>query len=154
MNTHLHQFSLLPRSRNTKIVATLGPASGTTEQIETLFRAGADCFRLNFSHGTHDEHRARVEAIRHVEALYDQPVAIIADLQGPKLRIGRFGAGTIGLQAGQAFRLDGDPTLGDDSRVQLPHPELIQALTPGSDILLDDGRVKLRVTGQGADYLD
>jgi pyruvate kinase len=154
MSAHLHQFSLLPRSRNTKIVATLGPASGTVEQIETLLRAGADCFRLNFSHGTHDEHRARVEAIRHVEAQYDQPVGIIADLQGPKLRIGRFGAGTIGLRAGHAFRLDADPALGDGDRVQLPHPELIQALTPGSDILLDDGRVKLRVTGQGADYLD
>ena len=75
MSAHLHQFSLLPRSRNTKIVATLGPASGTVEQIETLLRAGADCFRLNFSHGTHDEHRARVEAIRHVEAQYDQLAA-------------------------------------------------------------------------------
>jgi pyruvate kinase len=154
MSAHLHQFSLLPRSRNTKIVATLGPASGTVEQIETLLRAGADCFRLNFSHGTHDEHRARVEAIRHVEAQYDQPVAIIADLQGPKLRIGRFGAGMVGLRAGQAFRLDADLALGDGDRVQLPHPELIEALTPGSDILLDDGRVKLRVTAQGSDYLD
>jgi pyruvate kinase len=154
MNAHRHQFSLLPRARNTKILATLGPASGTVEQIETLFRAGADCFRLNFSHGTHDEHRARVEAIRHIEAQYDQPIAIIADLQGPKLRVGRFGAGTIGLQAGQALRLDLDDRLGDDTRVELPHPELIRALTPGSDILLDDGRVRLRVTGQGADYLD
>jgi pyruvate kinase len=154
MNAHLHQFSLLPRPRNTKIVATLGPASGTMEQIESLFRAGADCFRLNFSHGTHDEHRARVEAIRYVEAQYDQPVAIIADLQGPKLRIGRFGEGAIALRAGQAFRLDADPALGDGDRVQLPHPELIQALTPGSDILLDDGRVRLRVTGQGANFLD
>jgi pyruvate kinase len=154
MTLHRHQFSLLPRLRNTKIVATLGPASGTAEQIESLLRAGADCFRLNFSHGSADEHRARVDAIRHIEALYDQPIPIIADLQGPKLRIGRFAAGTIGLQVGQAFRLDLNPTLGDASRVLMPHPELIQALTRGSDILLDDGRVRLQVTRQGIDYLE
>jgi hypothetical protein len=154
MNTQRHQFSLLPRSRNTKILATLGPATGTREKIETLFRAGADCFRLNFSHGTADEHRARVEAIRAIESQYDQPIAIVADLQGPKLRIGRFGGGAIALQAGQHFRLDRDTALGDGARVQLPHPELIAALKPGADILLDDGRVQLRVTGQGADYLD
>ena len=154
MSLHRHQFSLLPRARNTKILATLGPASGTAEQIEALFRAGADCFRLNFSHGSADEHRVRVEAIRHVEALYDQPIAIVADLQGPKLRIGKFAAGVIALKAGQAFRLDTSPAAGDGRRVQLPHPELIQALTKGSDILLDDGRVRLEVTRQGADFLD
>jgi len=149
-----HQFSLLPRLRNTKIVATLGPASSTAEQIEALLRAGADCFRLNFSHGSADEHRARVEAIRDIEAQYDQPIAIIADLQGPKLRIGRFAAGTVGLRIGQSFRLDLDPALGDGSRVQLPHPELIQALPRGSDILLDDGRVRLEVRRQGVDFLE
>jgi pyruvate kinase len=149
-----HHFSLLPRPRNTKIVATLGPVSSTVEQIETLFRAGADCFRLNFSHGSVDEHRARVKAIRRIETLYDQPISIIADLQGPKLRIGRFAAAAIPLRAGQPFRLDSDPTPGDDTRVQLPHPELFRALTKGSDILLDDGKVKLEVTRQGADYLD
>ncbi len=154
MTAHSHQFSLLPRHRNTKIVATLGPASGTPEEIETLFRTGADIFRLNFSHGTHDEHRERVAAIRHVESQYGQPIAIIADLQGPKLRIGRFAAGVVGLQAGQALRLDTDPKPGDATRVQLPHPELIQALMPGSEILLDDGRVRLRVTRQGNDHLD
>jgi pyruvate kinase len=154
MNIYGHQFSLLPRARNTKILATLGPASGTREQIETLFRAGADCFRLNFSHGTVNEHRARVEAIRAIESQYDQPIGIIADLQGPKLRIGRFGSGTIALQAGQHFRLDRDTTPGDGGRVELPHPELIAALKPGADILLDDGRVQLRVTAQGTDYLD
>ncbi len=154
MTAHRHQFSLLPRHRNTKIVATLGPSSGTAEEIETLFRTGADIFRLNFSHGTHDEHRQRVAAIREIESHYSQPIAIIADLQGPKLRIGRFAAGAVPLRTGQAFRLDGDPAPGDAKRVQLPHPELIQALTPGSDILLDDGKVRLQVTHQGADYLD
>src|SRR6201996_3891274 len=96
-----HQFSLLPRLRNTKIVATLGPATSTAEQIEGLLRAGADCFRLNFSHGTADEHRARVDVIRMIEAHYDQPISIIADLQGPKLRIGRFASGTVALSIGQ-----------------------------------------------------
>jgi pyruvate kinase len=154
MTLHRHQFSLLPRPRNTKIVATLGPSSGTADQIESLLRAGADCFRLNFSHGSAEEHRGRVDAIRHIEALYDQPIPIIADLQGPKLRIGRFAAGTVGLRVGQKFRLDLDPTPGDASRVLLPHPELIQALNRGSDILLDDGRVRLEVTRQGTDYLE
>jgi pyruvate kinase len=155
MTTHRHhQFSLLPRPRNTKIVATLGPVSSTADQIEGLLRAGADCFRLNFSHGTLDEHRARVEAIRQIEEHYDQPIAIIADLQGPKLRIGRFAAGTVALRVGQSFRLDLDPALGDGSRVQLPHPELIQALPRGADILLDDGRVRLEVKRQGVDFLE
>ena len=154
MSSHLHQFSLLPRSRNTKILATLGPSSGTAEQIEALFQAGADCFRLNFSHGTIEEHRSRVEAIRTIEAHYGQPIAIIADLQGPKLRIGRFAGGTIAIRPGQAFRLDADPSPGNGQRVQLPHPELIAALTPGSEILLDDGRVKLQVARQGDDHLE
>jgi pyruvate kinase len=132
----------------------LGPASGTAEQIESLLRAGADCFRLNFSHGSLDEHRVRIEAIREIEAQYDQPIAVIADLQGPKLRIGRFAAGTIALRIGQSFRLDLDPALGDGSRVGLPHPELIRALPRGSDILLDDGRVRLEVKRQGADFLE
>ena len=154
MTVHRHQFSLLPRHRNTKIVATLGPSSGTADEIETLFRAGADIFRLNFSHGTHREHRERVAAIRDIESHYSQPIAIIADLQGPKLRIGCFAAGAVALRAGQTFRLDFDPAPGDAKRVQLPHPELVEALTAGSDILLDDGKVRLQVTRQGADYLD
>jgi pyruvate kinase len=154
MNTPEHQFSLLPRHRNTKILATLGPATSDQEQIEALFRAGADCFRLNFSHGTADEHRAKAVAIRQIEAHYGQPIGILADLQGPKLRIGRFVGGTVALTVGQAFRLDGDPQPGNASRVELPHPELIAAVQPGADILLDDGRVRLRVTGRGADRLD
>jgi pyruvate kinase len=154
MTTYRHQFSLLPRHRNTKIVATLGPASSTPEMIETLFQTGADIFRLNFSHGTHKEHRDRMAAIRHIERQYSQPIATIADLQGPKLRIGCFAKGSIALKAGQAFRLDFDPAPGDAKRVQLPHPELMEALSPGSEILLDDGRVRLRVTRQAGEYLD
>jgi pyruvate kinase len=154
MTTARHHATLLPRARNTKIVATLGPASDTEERIETLFHAGADVFRLNFSHGTVDEHRARVAAIRQVEALYGRPIGIMADLQGPKLRIGRFARGTVTVAAGQKFRLDSDPNPGDSTRVQLPHPELIRALVKGSELLLDDGRVRLRVIAQESGHLD
>ncbi len=153
MTTHRPHSDQPPRGRNTKIVATLGPASATEDRIETLFRAGADVFRLNFSHGVHSEHRERVAAIRRIEARYNWPIGIIADLQGPKLRIGKFAAGVVALEPGQSFRLDSDPALGDGSRVQLPHAELINALVPGADILLDDGRVKLQVVEQGRDYL-
>lgn len=154
MSTQRHQFSLLPRQRNTKIVATLGPSSGTPERIEALLRAGADAFRLNFSHGTIDEHRARVAVIREVEQTYAQPVAIIADLQGPKLRIGRFAQGSIQIAAGHRFRLDSDPAPGDATRVQLPHKELLQALGPGAEILVDDGRVRLKVVHRDESGLD
>src|SRR5579883_2659303 len=145
---------LPPRARNTKIVATLGPASATPEEIEALFRTGADVFRLNFSHGTRSEHRDRVTAIRAVEHAYEWPIGIIADLQGPKLRIGLFEGGKIELEPGQAFRLDSSPAPGNAKRVQLAHPELIDALAPGAEILLDDGRVRLRVKKRGADFLD
>jgi hypothetical protein len=103
MTRKQHQFTLLPRHRNTKIVATLGPASGEEDQIEALLRAGADVFRLNFSHGAVAEHRARVAAIRRIEALYDHPICIIADLQGPKLRIGTFAAGLFKFRLVMAF---------------------------------------------------
>jgi pyruvate kinase len=149
-----HQFTLFPRRRHTKIVATLGPASSGAAEIEALLRAGADVFRLNFSHGAVDEHRARVAAIRRLEALADLPIAIVADLQGPKLRIGTFVAGAAAILEGRPFRLDSDAAPGDATRVCLPHPELFRALAPGADILLDDGRVRLRVTGQGSDHVD
>jgi len=148
-----HQ-NLPPRGRNTKIVATLGPASGTPEQIDALFQAGADVFRLNFSHGTRAEHQARVAAIRDIERAHDWPIGIIADLQGPKLRIGRFADGKVEISAGQKFRLDSDAAPGGAKRVQLPHPELLRTLERGSEILLDDGRVRLEVEKRGTGYLD
>ncbi len=135
-------------------MATLGPASGDEARIEELFRAGADVFRLNFSHGTPDEHRARVAAIRNIETYYAQPIGVLADLQGPKLRIGRFAQGSVALQSGRPFRLDSDNAPGDETRVQLPHPQLFRALKPGAEILLDDGRVRLRVERQSDDKLD
>ncbi|WP_341917400.1 pyruvate kinase [Hydrocarboniphaga effusa] len=134
------------RQRNAKIVATLGPASRDRETIEALFRAGADVFRLNFSHGSHEDHRARFELIREIEHELGRPIGILMDLQGPKLRIGTFAAGPIRLEPGQPFLLDlRREVAGDSTRVALPHPEIFAALTEGTDLLLDDGRIRLRV---------
>ncbi len=135
----------LPRQRRTRIVATLGPASSDADMIGRLFRAGADVFRLNFSHGNHDDHRARLNIIRQLEAEVGHPIGIIADLQGPKLRVGRFANKAIDLHAGMTFRMDQDPALGDESRVCLPHPEIHAVAEPGMVLLVDDGKVQLVV---------
>ncbi len=142
------------RHRNVKIVATLGPASSTQEMIRKLFDAGADVFRLNMSHGSHDDHRARFDAIRAVEAETGRPIAILADLQGPKLRVGPFAAGPHDLSVGEKFRFDLDAALGDTARVQLPHPEIFAALVPGSELLVNDGKIRLRVDACGPDFAD
>jgi pyruvate kinase len=138
----------LRRHRRTKIVATLGPASSTPEMIERLYRAGADVFRLNFSHGTHEDHAQRLAMIREVERKVGRPIGILADVQGPKLRVGKFGAGRVQLSPGKRFRLDLSPTPGDVQRVQLPHPEIIAAARIGTTLLLDDGKLRLRVVRQ------
>lgn len=140
------------RTRNAKIIATLGPASSSPETIEALFNAGADVFRLNFSHGSHDDHRQRYETIRAVEAKLQRPIGILMDLQGPKLRVGSFQAGVVKLATGSAFRLDLQDPPGDEQRVQLPHPEIFQALKPQTELLLDDGKVRLRVLDCGPDF--
>jgi pyruvate kinase len=137
---------------NARIVATLGPSSSTPEQIGALFRAGVDVFRLNFSHGTHDDHRARVRIIRDIEARTGRPIAILMDLQGPKLRLGTFKGGRTTIEAGQRFRLDLDPAPGDATRATLPHKEIFEALIDGADLLLDDGKVRLRVREFGPDH--
>ncbi|HEY5210067.1 MAG TPA: pyruvate kinase [Stellaceae bacterium] len=142
------------RQRSAKIVATLGPASGSPAQIAALFKAGVDVFRLNFSHGERAEHSARVTAIRALEAETGRPIAIMADLQGPKLRLGKFAQGKIALMLGQHFRLDLDSAPGDTRRAPLPHPEIFAALSPGTEILLDDGRVRLKVEKHGKDYAE
>src|ERR1041384_5705803 len=144
----------LRRMRSAKIVATIGPASSGGERLRALFDAGVDVFRLNFSHGTHDEHRARVEETRGVEAEVGRPVGTLADLQGPKLRLGNFAGGKAELPAGCHFRLDLDTRPGDTSRAPLPHPEVFEALHPGTELLLDDGKVRLRVIDCGADFAD
>ena len=114
-------------NRNIKIVATLGPASSDYEMIRALHEAGADVFRLNMSHGTHDEQRARHEIIRQVEKDVGTPIAILGDLQGPKLRCGKFENGGEELETGQEFRFDLDDAPGTSKRVQLPHPEIFAA---------------------------
>ena len=132
------------RRHATKIVATLGPASSKPDTIKALYEAGADVFRLNFSHGTHDEQAARIDHIRALERQSGRPVAIIADLQGPKLRVGRFQDGSVMLEAGDSFCFDMDPAPGTKERVQLPHVEIFRALKPGNELLLDDGRLRLK----------
>jgi pyruvate kinase len=133
-------------SKHAKIVATLGPASDDLQTIQALFTAGADVFRLNFSHGKHEDHQRRLEIIREVERQGGRPIGVLLDLQGPKLRIGTFPGGPIQLAEGQAFRLDLDTEApGSNSRVLLPHPEIFAVLEPGAELLLDDGRVRLRV---------
>jgi pyruvate kinase len=144
----------LRRRRRTKIIATLGPASSTPEVLARLFQAGADVFRLNFSHGTHEDHAARITMIRELEARFEHPIGILADVQGPKLRVGRFGGGRVQLQTGQTFRLDLNPTPGDVRRVQLPHPEIIAAASIGTSLLLDDGKLRLRVVRVRPDHLE
>ncbi len=144
----------LRRHRRTKIVATLGPASSTAEVIARLFHAGADVFRLNFSHGTHEDHASRIDIIRGLEKETGRPIGILADVQGPKLRVGRFGGGRVHLQTGQSFRLDLNPVPGNASRVQLPHPEIIAAAGIGTTLLLDDGKLRLRVVHQRDDHLE
>ncbi len=142
------------RLTRTKIVSTLGPSSSSEERIAQLFESGVDVFRLNFSHGTHEEHAGRFHVIRGVEQRYGRPIGILADMQGPKLRVGRFTEGRIQLQAGASFRLDLNEHPGDSARVSLPHPEIFAALKPGSVLLIDDGRIRLEVTDCGPDYAD
>jgi pyruvate kinase len=142
------------RLRNVKIVATLGPASDTKPIIRALFEAGADVFRLNMSHGTHDELRRRHEIIREVEREAGRPIAILADLQGPKLRCGIFADGPEDLVENAMFRLDLDETPGDAHRVCLPHPEIFAALGVGEVLLVNDGKIRLKVEKCGPDYAD
>lgn len=142
------------RRRNVKIVATLGPASDTKEIIRDLVLAGADVFRLNMSHGTHDDTRRRHAIIREIEQELSRPICIVADLQGPKVRCGSVASGPVQLEQGAIFRLDLDPTPGDAQRVCLPHPEVFEALRPGATLLINDGKIRLEVTGCGPDCAD
>ncbi len=142
------------RHRNVKIVATLGPASSDRATIRALYDAGADVFRLNMSHGTHADIAARHATIREVEAEVGRPIAILADLQGPKLRVGTFARGAEEIAPGAAFRLDLDPAEGDATRVCLPHPEIFAALRPGASLLVNDGKIRLGVDRCGADFAE
>lgn len=141
----------LKRSRQTKILATLGPASQTKDQIRELFKAGADLFRLNFSHGSHVDIAALAASIREVESEMHRPIGIVADLQGPKLRIGTFKNGAVELERGAMIRFDSDPAPGDETRVYMPHPEIFGALETGGLFFIDDGKVRCRVREIGRD---
>ena len=145
--------SLPPRARKVRILATLGPASRTPEMIEKLMRAGADAFRVNMSHGSHEDHKGVIAAIRGFEKMLGRPTTILADLQGPKLRVGTFADGRVELKTGASFRLDRDPTAGDVRRACLPHPEIFAALEVGARLLLDDGKLVLRVTDMADDHV-
>ncbi|CDK99255.1 Pyruvate kinase [Magnetospirillum gryphiswaldense MSR-1 v2] len=142
------------RTRKAKIIATLGPASSTPQAIESLFRAGADVFRLNFSHGSHADHQARYDTIRALEQKIGRPIGVLADLQGPKLRVGKFADGKIKLETGATFRLDLSPELGTSVRAPLLHPEVFAAMNVGTELLLDDGKLRLRVEQHGGDFAE
>ncbi|WP_099826766.1 pyruvate kinase [Oceaniglobus indicus] len=140
------------RLRNVKIVATLGPASSDYDTIRALFEAGADVFRLNMSHGEHGDIAKRHEIIRRIEDDLGRPIGILADLQGPKLRVGTFANGEEELTEGQSFRLDLDKAEGDSNRVMLPHREIFEALEPGASLLVNDGKIRLKVDECGKDF--
>ncbi|HAT36515.1 MAG TPA: pyruvate kinase [Rhodospirillaceae bacterium] len=142
------------RQHLTKIVATLGPASAAPETIRALFDTGVDVFRLNFSHGDHSDKKASIDAIREIEKETGRPIAIMMDLQGPKLRVGTFPDGPIELNAGDTFRLELEDKPGSQTRVTLPHREIFAALEPSTDLLLDDGKIRLRVVECGGDFAD
>jgi pyruvate kinase len=142
------------RARRARIVATLGPASRAPGTVKALAQAGVDVFRLNFSHGSHEDHAAALKAVRGAELALKRPLGVLADLQGPKLRLGRFANVEIDVAPGYTMRFDLDPTPGDETRVQMPHPEIFKALRTGMLLLLDDGRVRLRVGKRSDEWAD
>lgn len=142
------------RARRARIVATLGPASRAPGTVKALAQAGVDVFRLNFSHGSHEDHAASLKAVRGAELAVNRPLGVLADLQGPKLRLGRFRDVEIAVKPGHRMRFDLDPTPGDETRVSMPHPEIFQALRPGMLLLLDDGRVRLKVVAREDTWAD
>jgi len=144
---------LEPRGRKVKILATVGPASRDPDMLRRLFRAGADAFRVNLSHGDHATHAETIRAIRALEKEFNRPIAVLCDLQGPKLRVGAFADGQAVIPHGHRFTLDRDETPGDATRVCLPHKELFEVLQTGQRLLINDGKIRLRVTEAGADRI-
>jgi len=144
----------VPRSRKVRILATLGPASNTPEMIRRLAEAGADAFRINMSHSTHADHASLIAAIRGLESELDRPTTILADLQGPKLRVGRFKGDRAVLKTGQSYIFDRDEAPGDAKRANLPHREIFAAVGPGTRLLVDDGKLVFRVLKASADRIE
>ena len=142
------------RHRRAKIVATVGPASASPEMLKTLFLAGVDTFRLNFSHGTHEDHAKVHSAIRALEAAEKRPIGILMDLQGPKIRVGAIAGGKINVVPNQTIRFVLSKKEGDAEAILLPHPEIFAAVAPGHELLIDDGRVRVRVVRLESDGLE
>ena len=142
-----------PRGRKVKILATVGPASRSPEMLARLFRAGVDAFRVNMSHGEHADHAETIKTIRALEKEFARPIAILADLQGPKLRVGKFKDGQAVIRHSGHFTLDRNPEPGDHTRVELPHPELFGLLEKGQRLLINDGKIRLRVIRAGANEI-
>lgn len=136
------------RDRKVKVLATLGPSSGSPEMIAKMHAAGVDAFRMNMSHGDHKAHAENVKSIRALEKKSGRPIAILADLQGPKLRIGSFKDGPVELKKGASFTIDSDRRKGDVNRVHLPHKEILETLEVGQILLLDDGKIRLEITAK------
>ncbi len=144
----------VPRSRKVRILATLGPASSTPAMIRRLAEAGADAFRINMSHGTHADHEKLIAAIRGLESELDRPTTILADLQGPKLRVGRFKGDKAELKTGQTYVFDRDERPGNATRAGLPHREIFLGVEPGTRLLVNDGKLVFRVLKASADRIE
>src|SRR5215470_10746333 len=144
----------MKRSRRVKIVSTLGPASYGQEMIERLFEAGVDVFRINMSHSSFDVVKKLHAAVRAAEASFGRPIGILADLQGPKFRLGEIGGGSASLAQGANFRFDTNESAGSADRVFLPHPQIFEAVEPGHTLLLDDGKIRMTVVEKSALRID
>jgi len=143
----------MKRNRRVKIVATLGPSSSDKETIGRLFEAGADVFRINMSHASHERLTELHRIIRKVEAEAGRPIGILVDLQGPKLRVGEFASESADLVEGETFRFDRNEDPGSAQRVHLPHPEIFKAVEPGHALILDDGKLRLIVSEATSDTI-
>jgi pyruvate kinase len=146
--------TFVPRTRKVRILATLGPASNTPEMIRQLVESGADAFRLNMSHGSHADHARMIAIIRQLEQELERPMTILADLQGPKLRVGRFANGGATLENGQTFIFDRDEAEGDATRANLPHREIFEGVEVGTRLLIDDGKIVQRVVSATRDRIE
>jgi pyruvate kinase len=144
----------MKHQRRVKIIATLGPASNEEAMIEKLARAGVDVFRINMSHASHDLLKQTVTRIRSVEERLKHPIGVLVDLQGPKLRVGKFAEGAVQLAQGATFILDSSDVPGTAERVQLPHPEILESVSVGDRLLLDDGKLQLKATRVGGGAIE
>ncbi|HHS89470.1 MAG TPA: pyruvate kinase [Rhodobacteraceae bacterium] len=144
----------MKRNRRAKIVATVGPASSSPEMLKKLFLEGVDVFRLNFSHGTHEDHRKVFEALRELEEELNRPIAVLQDLQGPKIRVGTIKDGKLAIKAGDKLRFVPGGEQGDLASIPLPHPEIFAAIETGHKLMIDDGRLRLTVTAHGSDFIE